>query len=76
MFTFIFGTIVIGTSGSTIVIGTFIFGTIVIGTSGNTIVIGVIISTRNRIISYTRNTRSALSPTGCQTLLSIGHGGA
>ena len=40
-------------------IGTFIFGTIVIGTSGNTIVIGVIVSTRNRIISYARIARSA-----------------
>jgi hypothetical protein len=52
LFTFIFGTIVIGTNGSTIGIGTFIFGTIVIGTSGNTIVIGIIVSTRNRILSY------------------------
>ena len=76
MFTFIFGTIVIGTSGSTIVIGTFIFGTIVIGTSGHTIVIGIIVSTRNRILSYTRNTTSFDEPDGAPTLLSIDHGGA
>ena len=44
----------IGTSGSTIVIGTFIFGTIVIGTNGDTVVIGIIVSKRNRIVSYAR----------------------
>ena len=54
--------IVIGTSGSTIVIGTFIFGTIVIG---------IIVSKRNRIISYTRNTTSLVWPDGAQSLLSF-----
>ena len=65
MFAFIFGAIVIGTSGSTIVIGTFIFGTIVIGTNGDTVVIGIIVSKRNRIISYTRKfVRKFVRPDG------------